>query len=169
MVWSLGAVFGVVALLLAISYRPHAQTVQVVDYQGAIETATSASNWPILVPSSIPTGYSVTNARFEPETYGGNGDARWYLGLSDFGTNYISLWQSDGLSNKVIAAATNHGDCQTTVQIQGVTWDKCEVAEPLTRSFVRIVDTQTIVVSGTATWNALEAFASSLSAQPLKH
>ncbi len=162
MVWSLGAVFAVVALLMVINYRPHSQVTQSVDYPAAVELATSQANWPILVPAAVPAGYTVTSARFEAETYGGNGDTRWYLGLSDGKSGYVSIWQSDGRSGKVIAAATNNADCTDTAVVAAVTWQKCEVAKPLTRSLVHVVDKQTVVVSGTASWDVINAFAASL-------
>lgn len=168
MVLSMGTVLVVVAVILFITWRPKHQMMPTVDYQGAVSQAVAGQVWPILVPSTIPAGWTPTNARFEPETYGATGDVRWYLGFKTQNNQYVSLWQSNGPAGKVTAAATNSGEClPAAVSINGVVWHECEQTQPLTHSLVQTEGKVTTIVSGTADLQTLTSFASSL--VPAKH
>lgn len=162
MVLSLSAVFAAVVIILVITWRPQEQVVMTVDYAGAQQQALAGSNWPIYVPSEIPTGYKVTAARFEAESYGDSGDSRWYIGLTSSDEKFISLWQSDGKASQVKAAATNSGECSETQIISGQEWEKCFTEKPETRAFVRTDQEMIYVVSGNADYAALQKFIESL-------
>ena len=162
MVLSLGAVFIAIAVVLILTWRPHHQAVQAVDYAGQQELALSVANWPVLIPNEIPKGYEVTSARFEPESYGEKGNTRWYLGFTNKNQEFISLWQSDGYLSKVQAAATNNGDCPDSVTIGGQVWQKCIATKPETRALVLKQDHIIYAVSGTASFEDLTNFTNSL-------
>jgi len=162
MVLSMGTVLVVVAVILFITWRPRHQATQSVDYKGAVSQAVSAQVWPILVPAKVPAGWTVTNARFEAESYGATGDVRWYLGMSTKDKQYVSVWQSNGPAGKVINAATNSGFCSQTVKIASVTWQQCDQTQPMTHAFVRTDGKVVTIVAGTANWNELKSFAASL-------
>lgn len=162
MLLSIGAVMVVVVILLVVTWRPKQQYGQNVDYEGAIALAVSTSAWPIYVPDEIPTGLKITSARFESESYGELGDSRWYLGFTGLSSEFISLWQSDGILAKVKLAATNNGLCEDTVFIAGQIWEKCESNKPLTRSLVKQEDEVITVISGTVSWQELQEFTKSL-------
>ena len=162
MVLSLSAVFAAVVIILVITWRPQEQVVMPVDYAGAKQQAVAGSNWPIYVPSEIPSGYQVTAARFEAESYGDSGDSRWYLGLTSADEQFISLWQSDGKPGQIKAAATNSAECSETQIINGQEWEKCFTEKPETRAFVRTDRELIYIVSGNAEYSALEKFIESL-------
>lgn len=162
MVLSMGAVLLAVALILIISWRPQKEVLPTVDYQAAVANARLQQTWPILIPASIPEGFKATSARFEPESYGSSGDVRWYLGFQTPSQEFVSLWQSDGPVKKVVAAASNNATCDGSTKIGGVTWSKCEVPDPITRAMYKTDGEVTTIVSGTASWDELTAFASSL-------
>jgi hypothetical protein len=162
MVYSLGAVFVVMAIILGVTWRSHSQVVQPVDYSGAVEQAVSAKVFPVLVPSPLPKGYVATSARFEPETYGASGDVRWYLGFTTGSNEFVSLWQSTARQGRIVAAASNHGDCSQEQTIDGATWTKCENPKPLARVLARTQDGVTTVIAGTASFDELVAFSRSL-------
>lgn len=155
MVLSMGVVIGVVAALLAVTWRPHRQVTYPVDYLGTVQQAVAQAPWVVEVPQAA--GYTPTVARFESEDSGPPGALRLYLGFTDAQGGYVSEWQSNGRTAAVVKAATNGGDCQ-----EGPGWTRCQADRPLTRSLVRVVDGVTTVVSGTVEWAALTTFASSL-------
>jgi len=168
MVLSMGTVLVVVAVILFVTWRPKHQMTPVVDYQGAVSQAVVGQVWPILVPSAIPAGWTPTNARFEAETYGATGDVRWYLGFKTQDNQYVSLWQSNGPAGKVIAAATNSGQClPTPVPINGTAWQECNQTQPLTHALVHTDGKVSTIVAGTADLQTLSQFAGSL--VPAKH
>jgi hypothetical protein len=162
MVLSMGAVILTVGVILIISWRPQKEVLPSVDYQAAVANAKLAQTWPILIPETLPKGYNATSARFEPESYGSTGDVRWYLGFQTANNEFVSLWQSDGPTKKVVAAASNNAKCDALTEISGTTWSKCETADPLTRAIYKTDGDVTTIVSGTASWNELTSFASSL-------
>ncbi len=162
MVYSLGAVFLVVAIILTVTWRSHTQATQPVDYSGAIAQAVEAKVFPVLVPTPLAAGYVPTSARFEAETYGATGDVRWYLGFTTPAKEFVSLWQSTGPMGKILAATSNHGDCSQKQVINNAEWIKCENPKPLARVLAMKKDGVTTVVSGTASFTELEAFIKSL-------
>ena len=166
MVLSMGAVLVAVSLILVVTHRSRQQTVQPVDYAGAVALAQSQSQLAVDVPSPSPSGYVVTSARFEAESYGATGDVRWYLGYRTAAGDYVSLWQSTGPSARVIAGATNGALCEGTLTIGSTTWSSCSTQKPLTRALALVRNGVTTVVSGTADFSELKTFAGSL--QPLK-
>jgi hypothetical protein len=162
MVLSMAAVGATVVVIMLIAWRPQQEVSQSVDYPAAVSSALISQTWPISVPSEIPSGYRATSARFEPETYGDSGDVRWFVGFQTESGEYVSLWQSDGPTKKVVAAATNSAPCDSSEVISGTTWQKCEIAKPLTRALVKTQGDVTTVVSGTVQWEELSRFAQSL-------
>lgn len=162
MVLSMGVMLALVAVILIITYRPKHQSVEMIDYAGAVALATSQSQLPILIPQELPSGSVVTRARFEPESYGMSGDVRWYLGLATNNNQYLALWQSNGMTGKIVRSINGNGICSGTVVIKGDTWKKCEQSRPLTRVLYRVSNDVTSVVYGTTSWAALKSFANSL-------
>ena len=168
MILSMAAVTATVGVIMLLAWRPQQEVVQSVDYPAAVENAKLSAIWPISIPSELPEGYRATSARFEPESYGDQGEVRWLVGFQTQAGEYISIWQSDGPARKVIATATNNADCEGTELITNnksavaSIWQKCEIAKPLTRSFVQTNGAVTTVVAGTVQWAELLEFAQSL-------
>ena len=158
----MGAVLIAVLVILAITNRSHQQITTKVDYLTAVKNATLQSSWPILTPKQIPSGYQVTQARFEPESYGQAGTMRWYLGLQSDNGKFVSLWQSDGPTNALVTAASNRGSCSGEVMLSTKKWIQCSKAKPLTRMIYRTEGNQTIIVTGTVSLQELKQFALSL-------
>lgn len=163
---SLAVVGIVIAVVLGITWRSKPSGLTSVNWSEAATNAVAIAPWPIYVPSQLPEGYVATSARIEAESYGEPGQARWLLGFVTPAQQYVSLWQSDGPSSKIISAATNSGKCSESVTIAGQAWTKCTVAKPLTNSLVRTVDVVggqlTYVVFGTLEFPELEKFTATL-------
>ena len=165
MIFSMGAVLIPVLIILAITYRPHSQQKTAVDLNAAVQTASVAAPWPIFLPSkdtSVLSGWQLTQARFEAESYGQSGTSRWFLGYQSPDEKFVSVWQSDGDPSQIIAAASNDGVCNTAIPIAGDEWKSCSQSQPLTRAIYRQFDKYLIVISGTASHSELVAVAKSL-------
>mgnify|MGYP000028128347 CR=1 FL=1 len=162
MIFSMGAVLLTVLLILGITYRSHSQKMPDANFAQAQSLATSQGSWPILVPANAtdgtPAGYTLTQARFEAESYGKPGASRWYLGYKTPANQYVSLWQSDGNESQVIAAAANNGPCSGQIEISGDIWKMCSQKKPLARVFYRSLGSNLAVVSGTASFAELAKF-----------
>ncbi len=163
MVLSMGAVFIAAAVILVIAWRPQKDYIAPINYEEAIAGAALNSNWPVLVPKSIPEGFNVTSARLELESYGDSGDTRWYLGFAT-DDEFISLWQSDGKLAEVLPAAIPNSSCDDSQIIAGNSWQKCIADKPKANGFVRTDGDLIYIVSGTVDWTDLENFINSLSA-----
>ena len=162
MVFSMGVMLALVAVILIITYRPKHQSVEMVDYAGAVALATSQTQLPILVPAKLPVGSVVSRARFEPESYGRTGDVRWYLGLNTKSNQYLALWQSTGATAQIVESVSSNGTCLGSVSIQGVNWKKCEQSRPQTRLLFHVSNGVTSMVYGTTSWAELKSFTNSL-------
>ena len=163
---SLAVVGVVIAVILGITWRSKPDGLSTVNWQEAATNAVAIAPWPILVPSELPEGFAATSARIEAESYGEPGQARWLLGFVSNTNEYVSLWQSDGPSAKVIGAATNSGVCEGSITIANAQWTKCVSLKPETNSLVRTEEVLggqiTYVVFGTLDFAQLEKFAASL-------
>jgi hypothetical protein len=163
---SLAVVGVVIAVILGITWRSKPDGLSTVNWQEAATNAVAIAPWPILVPGDLPEGFAATSARIEAESYGEPGQARWILGFVSNDNQYVSLWQSDGPSAKVIGAATNNGACEGKISIAQVEWTKCTSLKPQTNSLVRTEEVLggeiTYVVFGTLDFAQLELFAASL-------
>ncbi|MBU6347869.1 MAG: DUF4245 family protein [Actinomycetales bacterium] len=166
MIFSMGAVLLTVLVILGVTYRSHNQQMPKADFSAALATAKTAANWPILVPtlakSGTPEGYQLTQARFEAESYGQVGSSRWYLGYQDNHGEFVSIWQSDGSRTRVIAAASNDGNCSKSIEVKDATWSYCQQVKPLTRTIYRDFGEYLVVISGTVSESKLVNLAESL-------
>ncbi|NBU31944.1 MAG: DUF4245 domain-containing protein [Actinobacteria bacterium] len=166
MVFSMGAVLLTVLVILTITFRKHDQTLPEANFTSALSAAQAQSNWPVFIPSveilNSPTKFKLTQARYEAESYGNSTDTRWYLGYRTAENRYISLWQSDGQIEQIVATASNEGQCIGSVQIAGKLWQKCSQAKPLSRVIFRKDGDTVLVVSGTESFPNLINFAAGL-------
>lgn len=166
MIFSMGAVLLAVLIIMGITYRTHSQKMPAANFNQAKTLAIGQGAWPILIPGNAadgtPSGYQLTQARFEAESYGKPGTSRWYLGYKTSADEFISLWQSDGDQKKIIAAASNNGPCSGQMRIAGEVWFMCSQKKPLARVLYHPFETNTAVVSGTATFAELAKFVSGL-------
>ena len=162
MVFSMGAVLLTVLIILGVTYRSHSQQSFAVNYSAALQSATEAGSWPIQVPTHLPPEYRLTQARFEPESYGKPGQSRWYLGYQTPNHEYLSIWQSDGALKKIVRSASNDGICSGTVLVAGHLWFKCQNAKPKSRVIYRQLGPDSIVISGTVSFAVLQQVAENL-------
>lgn len=166
MVWSLAVVLVVVAAILLVTKRPAPDPIRVVDYAGALAMARAQADYPVLAPVRLGPDWRATSARWEPTAATGSVPA-WHLGMIAPDGSYVQVAQAEtaaggGDDREYVAEQTAGGQAAGTATIAGRTWDRREAADPAQRSLVSTADGVTVVVTGTAAWDTLEAFAGSL-------
>jgi len=164
MIFSMGAVLLTVFIILGVTYRSHSQQSFSPNYQAALQLAIQEGSWPIQTPTKLPADYQLTQARFEPESYGKPGQSRWYLGYQTPNNRYLSIWQTDGPLKKIVASASNNGICSGSVSVADSIWFKCENAKPESRVIYRPLGADSVIISGTVSFAELQNVAANLTA-----
>lgn len=162
MVRSLVVVMVVVGAILLVTWRPQPDAVRIVDPQPTLAIARAQADYPVLAPSDLSQEWRPTSVRWQP-TEGSLPEVAWHLGVVTPDDQYVQLAQSATTSAGFIPEQTQFG---RPVDGGVVGWQRYEVTGAggvSTRSMVTVVDGVTVIVSGTADWPELEAFASSLS------
>lgn len=161
MIWSMGVVLGLVAIILAITWRSKPDAVRVIDYKSVISQVQGTAPWPLLVPSEVPSDWRSTSARLEAEDSAEIGNVRWYLGFITSDEKFVASWQTDGELKKVIKTALPGASCESTPNPDG--WTPCELRDGETRALVRTDDKYSVIVYGTVPSTVLSTYAMSLS------
>ncbi|MGN6128709.1 MAG: DUF4245 domain-containing protein [Nocardioidaceae bacterium] len=112
-------VIGVVAALQALN-RPHRpDPVQPVDYRTPAKYAAKQARFDLLVPPSLPAGWTATTVRFT-----GGADQHWHLGCLDQDGHYVGLEQGEqsvrSLVSTYVDEAARRG---RPVTVSGNRWD----------------------------------------------
>ena len=147
---------------------PDDKPVQEVDWRSVLAVAREQSPYPVLAPTSLPSGWRATRATWvetgDPHL---NGDPSvrnlWQLGFLTPEDTYLSLGQGDEQIEDFIAEQTRAGTADGESTIGGQSWQRRVSPDGRTRSLVRQDPQSTAVVSGDVPYAALEAYASTLS------
>lgn len=144
--------------------------VQAVAYEPAARQAAAQAAYPVLVPASLPEGWTPTRARWTPAGQPGlGGDPvpgdTWQLGFLSPQQTYVALDQRDRAPGPFVAATTREGRPDGEVAVSGAPWTRYVSADGRTRALVRQGEAVTIV-SGDLPYEALAAFASTLVEAP---
>ena len=160
MVWSMGLVLAVIAVILLITLRPQPDAVKVVDPAQVLIAARTLAPFPVLVPKGLD-GYQVTSARWQ-ETSKSGGALVLHLGYVTPENQYVQVSQSIADSGGFIAEQTAAGVAAEQVRIDAAAWQLYEATDRI--SLVLLGAEATTVVSGTVTQEELEQVARSLTA-----
>ena len=161
MIWSMGVVLGLVAIILVITWREKPNAVRVVDYKSVVEQVKSTAPWPLLVPSSVPADWQATSARFEVEDSGEQGDVRWYLGFMTGDEKFVASWQTDGPIKNAMKAAVSGAQCDSGIKSDS-SWVSCVLPERETNILVKSDGNVSVIVYGTVSPELLSTYANSL-------
>lgn len=163
MVRSMAVVLGVVAVILIITLRPQPDPIRTVDYAPVLSLARAQAGYPVFAPE-LPGEWKATSARWEV-TETSTPEPAWHLGMVTPGQEYVQLGQSSTTNPDYVEAQTARGGPLGAAQVGGRTWERYEATDrdgEVRRSLVRVDRGVTIVVSGSAEWAEIEAFAASL-------
>lgn len=146
--------------------------VQPVDDEYIIETARSEAPYPVFVPQNLPRGeggWTVTQASWVAEgTAARDGEYsptnEWLWGALDPNEVYYAVNQSDGLPADLVATVSRDGYSDGTSVVAGGEWERWISPDERTRVLVREEEDYTLTVTADATYEGLEALASTLDA-----
>lgn len=141
--------------------------VQEVDWQATLAQARDEAPYAVLAPVGLPDTWRATQvtwvAKGEPHL---NGDAStrnlWQLGFLDPSDIFISINQGDDQPQVFVEQITREGLADGQSMVGDHTWVRYVSPDERTRSLVRTTPDVTVVVAGDTTYEALEAFASTL-------
>lgn len=167
MVVSLGLVGAVLGVWLWFSHPRTPDAVKEVDWWPAAQSAASAAPYEVLAPSqALP--WSATSARAEPQP---DGTLVWRVGFLTPAGDYAAVLQRGvfpeqavGSVKDWVSAETRDGAGGEEVVIAGRTWTRT-VGDPQPderRSLVASQAGTVTVVTGSASWDELEALAAGL-------
>lgn len=160
MIWSMGVVLGLVAIILAVTWRAKPAAIRAVDYKSVVTQVKDSAPWPILIPSSVPADWTATSARLEPEASGDRGNVRWFIGFITGDEKFVASWQTDGPIKKALKAAVSGATCDAPAGTGA--WTKCELPEKNTHVLYRTDKNYSVIVYGTVTPDVLSTYANSL-------
>ena len=134
------------------------------DRAGATAAAAMA-DFPVVGPTGEPARWVATSARFEPVP--GQSDASlWHLGFISSADTYVGMEQSDADAESFLDGVLGKAVTAGEVSLGGAAWTRYTVGANGYRSLARPWGSSTVVVTGSADWRELEAFAASLAVVP---
>ncbi len=161
---SMGIVGGIIALVLIVTWRPPPDPVREVDSAPVAARTAAIADFTVLYPE-LPEGWRATTARFAPTTASGD-DPVWFNGWVTPSEEYAAVIQSLEDDSKFISEQTLGGkiteDVPADLNKFVSDWDTYISDDGTQRSFVRIDDGVTTIVTGTLSWDELASFAGSL-------
>lgn len=126
-----------------------------IDYVDTVRSARPAAEFELLAPSSLPTGWVATSAKFTPTT--------WHLGVVTADEEYVGLEQSKVAAKQLIGVYAKGSKAAGNVTIDGRSWDVRKSPDG-DIVFIRTESGLTTLVTGQAPRAEVEAYVSSLSA-----
>ncbi|MGD7788355.1 DUF4245 domain-containing protein [Propionibacteriaceae bacterium Y1700] len=136
--------------------------VEPVDWQPVLTSARDEAPYPVLAPTNLPQGWVPTRVTWEAEKKGAEAN-RWMLGWLDPGQTYFAVEQSDAAPGPFIDRVGREPRAEGTSQVGGQQWERQVSEDGRTRTLVQRSDKVTTIVAADAPYEALEAFAGTLS------
>ena len=171
---TVGGMFGAMAVVLLligavalITFRPGGgDAVRVVDYADELAAARLAAPYPVLAPAGLD-GFRATSVRYTSTDDG----IVWHLGFVSPLDEYVGLDQTDGPAEPFVDDLTEGAvpldGSDGSVEVAGRSWQRYDEGGDTdgerVRGLVSHAEGATVLVSGTAGWGELEAFAAALS------
>ena len=157
-------------LVIAIIFTnvPDDHPVQEVDWKPVLATAQKQAPFDVLAPTNLPEGWRATRVNWVPQGRPYlNGEASprnlWQIGFLSPDDVYIDLNQGDARPQEMVDLQSREGMPDGNSVIAGQTWQRLVSPDGRTRSLVLRGPSATVVVSADLPYEALEAYASTLS------
>ncbi|WP_344813310.1 DUF4245 domain-containing protein [Microlunatus aurantiacus] len=143
--------------------------VQEVDWQSVLAQAREQAPYPVLAPKGLPGSWrptQVTWVKTGQPHLNDQPSARnlWQIGYLDPSDVYISVNQGDARPEDFISDTTRDGVVDGRSAVGDQSWVRYVSDDERTRSLVWSTPEVTTIVVGDTTYEALEAFAGTLSA-----
>jgi hypothetical protein len=166
MIRSLVVILGLLAVLVFAVARQSSISQPPVDVESSAADVAASSGWAIERPVGLPEGWQPTSVRYVRST---DGLKTWHVGYQTPDGDYIAIEQTKEATSAWIRAQTSRGTAQGSVAAGGRTWTTYLREGKVQRSLVHEPDRAdglTTIVTGTAPFVDLEAFADRLEVGP---
>ena len=147
---------------------PDDAPVEEVDWKPVLATARQQAPYEVLAPTNLPEGWRATRVNWVPlgRPYL-NGEASprnlWQIGFLTPQEVYIDLTQGDMRAQEMVDQQSREGIPDGNSVIAGLTWQRLVSPDGRTRSLVLRGPATTAIVSANLPYEALEAYATTLS------
>ncbi|PJJ56778.1 uncharacterized protein DUF4245 [Mumia flava] len=128
-----------------------------VDYATTVTQVRDAAPYDVYAPTSLPDGWRSNGVTFEPGTQG-----RWHLGVLTENDEYIGLEEQNESPRVMVETYAPDTEVVDEVEVGGETWQLRSGGGETT--FVRTDGDLTVLVTGSAPREDVEAFIDLLSA-----
>jgi hypothetical protein len=155
-------------IAIIFSYVPDDHPVKEVDWKPVLATAQKEAPFQVLAPTNLPAGWRATRVAWVPQGKPYlNGEASprnlWQLGFLTPDEVFIDLNQGDLQPQEMVDQQSRAGTPDGSSVVGGQTWQRLVSPDGRTRSLVLRGPAVTTVISADLPYEALEAYASTLS------
>lgn len=159
----------VVLIVVVFSRNLDEYPVQEVDWQPVLAQARREAPYPVLAPRGLPDTWRPTRATWVAKGQPHLTDETsvrnlWQLGFLDPHDVFIAVNQGDEQPDRFVAEITRDGVADGESTIGDQTWLRYLSLDDRTRALVRATPAVTTIVVGDTSYEALDAFASTLTA-----
>jgi Protein of unknown function (DUF4245) len=161
-------VIPLVVIAIIFTDVPDDHPVKEVDWNPVLATAQKQAPFDVLAPTNLPEGWRATRVNWVPQGRPYlNGEASprnlWQIGFLSPDDVYIDLNQGDARPQEMVDQQSREGTPDGNSVIAGQTWQRLMSPDGRTRSLVLHGPSATVVVSADLPYEALEAYAATLS------
>jgi hypothetical protein len=161
-------VIPLVVIAIIFTDVPDDHPVKEVDWKPVLATAQKQAPFDVLAPTNLPEGWRATRVNWVPQGRPYlNGEASprnlWQIGFLSPDDVYIDLNQGDARPQEMVDQQSREGTLDGNSVIAGQTWQRLMSPDGRTRSLVLHGPSATVVVSADLPYEALEAYAATLS------
>jgi hypothetical protein len=161
-------VIPLVVIAIIFTDVPDDHPVKEVDWKPVLATAQKQAPFDVLAPTNLPEGWRATRVNWVPQGRAYlNGEASprnlWQIGFLSPDDVYIDLNQGDARPQEMVDQQSREGTPDGNSVIAGQTWQRLMSPDGRTRSLVLHGPSATVVVSADLPYEALEAYAATLS------
>ena len=161
-------VIPLVVIAIIFTNVPDDHPVKEVDWKPVLATAQKQAPFDVLAPTNLPEGWRATRVNWVPRGRPYlNSEASprnlWQIGFLSPDDVYIDLNQGDARPQEMVDQQSREGTPDGNSVVAGQTWQRLMSPDGRTRSLVLHGPGATVVVSADLPYEALEAYAATLS------
>jgi len=157
-----------VVITIIFTNTPAEHPVKEVDWKPVLAKAREEAPFEVLAPENLPNGWRATRVNWVPQGKPYlNGEASprnlWQIGFLTPDDAFIDLNQGDVRPQEMVDQQSRDGNADGSSVVGGKTWQRLISPDGRSRSLVLTNPNSTVVVTADLPYEALEAYASTLS------
>ena len=157
-----------VVITIIFTNTPNDHPVKEVDWKPVLAKAREEAPFEVLAPENLPSGWRATRVNWVPQGKPYlNGEASprnlWQIGFLTPDDAFVDLNQGDVRPQEMVDQQSRDGTADGSSVVAGKTWQRLISPDGRTRSLVLTSPNSTVVVTADLSYEALEAYASTLS------